>query len=234
MLIQLARILVAPRQQFDEFLNGIPVVVPLILVLVTGGIYVGVTALYTDDQTYKGHLQDHASVQEEVDILSEDTLEQLQRNIENPQGIEAAKRNTTFMAPLIYAISFSIGLVLLASYYWVASLSFESKIGWSNWFGFACWAAVPTVYGSLISAALIALFGIEWKNALSPLTWIGWTQPWAVLFTIPLVWIVLISIQGLRSWGNKRIGTSVIVVLVPYLVYILLGSFFMGIPAIVA
>ncbi|MXW53990.1 MAG: YIP1 family protein [Gammaproteobacteria bacterium] len=228
------KILISPRSLFDQFRMGIPILLPLVLVLLSGGIYVGITAYFTDDQTYKGHLQDHASAQSEIDVLPEETLEHLQRSIEDPQRIDEARRSATFVAPLVYAITFTIGLVLLASYYWLAGLSFETRIGWASWFGFTCWAAMPTVYGSVITAALISSLGIEWKNALSPLTWIGWTQPWAVLFTIPLVWIVFISVHGLRSWGNKRIGTSVIVVLVPYLVYVLIGSFFMGIPAIVA
>lgn len=228
------RILVSPRSLFDEFRDGMPTLTPLVLVLLCGGIYVGVTAYYTEDETYKGHLQDHASTQSELDVLPRETLEQMQRSIEDPQRIDEARRNASLVAPLIYAIAFSFGMLVLASYYWLAGLSFQAKIGWSKWFGFVCWAAIPTVYGSIVTTSLIIFLGIEWKNALSPLTWIGWTQPWAVLFTIPLVWIVFISVQGLRSWGNKRVGTSVIVVLVPYLVYVLIGSFFMGVPAIVA
>ena len=227
-------ILISPRTVFLDFRTRTPILLPLVLVLISGGIYVGVTAYYTDDQTYKGHLQDHASAQSELDVLPEQTLDRMVRNIEDPKRIDEARRNATLVAPLIYGITFTIGLLLLASYYWLAGLSFDSRIRWSKWFGFACWAAMPTAYGSLVTTVLIASFGIEWKNAISPLTWIGWTQPWAVLFTIPLMWIVFISIQGLRSWGNMRMGTSVIVVVVPYLVYLLIGSFFMGIPAIVS
>lgn len=234
LLVRLWKILISPRSQFEQFRDGIPIVLPLLCVLFSGAIYVGVTAYYTDGHTYKGHLQDHASIQEEIDILSEEILERLRQDTDESQGISKARRNTTFLAPVAYAITFSIGLALLASYYWLVSFSYEERIGWGRWFGFVCWASTPTIYGSVFSVVLIVLFGIEWKNSVAPLTWIGWTQPWAVLFTIPLVWIVFISIQGLRCWGSTRLGPSVIVVLVPYLVYVLIGSFFMGIPAIVS
>ena len=231
---KLWKVLIAPRQVFDELKDTNSFVLPLLLLLATGAVCVATFAYVTPDETYVEHVLDQVEIQEELDVVPEETIGDLREDLLSSDGIAATRISATIVAPVLYVVGIVLGLLILATYYWVAGKSFETGLSWKSWFSFSCWAAMPLVVWSICTFVLLIIGGDGLIHGLAPLTWIGITPPWAVLLNIPLVWTVVISIQGIRSWGSKRSSTSTIIVLVPYVLYVLLGSFYLGIMAMMS
>ncbi len=204
------RILFFPNQVFTELRENASSSTPLALLLSCGALCMALIA-YVEGVDFN---------------VSE--LERLQVETEQ-EGIARGTTRATdaIVGSVLFVIGMVVGLLTLGTYYWIAGKSFQFETSWPRWFAFTCWSAIPVIFWSIATFALVSFFGVEYKNGFAPLTWLGINQPWAALLNVAVVWTIFISIQGLRCWGSQRLSTSTIIVLVPYVLYILIGSFYM-------
>lgn len=208
---KLWRILFFPKQVFAELRDNASSVLPLGLLVTCGSICIASIALLDD------------TVYDEREI----NTQQFQSDL-----VATTDRTTRAAHAIVVSALYVLGVVLslltLATYYWIGGKSFQVDIAWRRWFAFACWSAVPIIFWSIATTAIVFIGGVDFKHGLAPLTWLGVAQPWAALLNVALPWTVVISIHGIRSWGSQRVGTSTIIVLVPFVLYILIGSYYMS------
>ena len=204
------RILFFPKQVFTELRENESSFIPLALLLTCGALCMALIA-YVEGVEFNMSDLEHLQIETEQEAIA----------------IGTTRATAAIVGLILFVFGIVGGLLTLATYYWVAGKSFQSENRWTHWFAFACWSAAPVIFWSISTGALVLLIGVEYKHGLAPLTWLGIDHPWAELLNVALLWTIFISVQGLRCWGSQRLSTSTIIVLVPYVLYILLGSFYM-------
>lgn len=208
---KLWRVLFFPKQVFAELRDNTSATLPLALLVVCGSICIASIAFLDGTLTDLGTI-DAQQIQSDLGATTNGP----------------ARVTDAIVGSALYVLGIVLGLLTLATYYWIGGKSFLVDIAWRRWFAFTCWSTVPIIYWSIATTAIVFLCGVDFKHGLSPLTWLGVDQPWAALLNAAFVWIVVISVQGIRSWGSHRVGTSTIIVLVPYVLYILIGSYYIS------
>lgn len=111
-----------------------------------------------------------------------------------------------------------IRLILIGTYFYAIARSSGIDCRWEHWFGFSCWTNIPMiVYPSVVLT--VGTYAIT-----QPKSYVFLSVLWFVLFFLPLLWSVYITVQGLRSWIPKDTAFCVKVAVVPYAVITLLCS----------
>ena len=127
---------------------------------------------------------------------------------------------TIIIIPLILAIS--------AVYYLLAAKVIGNELGFGKWFAFVTWTSVPTLLMLPASAVQILLNsdGQLPPDAMNPLSLnqlffhLPMGHPWAGLLNalnVLTIWSIVVAVIGYRRWTGKGLGTSVFIVLLPYL-----------------
>lgn len=104
-------------------------------------------------------------------------------------------------------------LVLLGTYFFIIGRCFRMGILWEHWLGFTAWINIPMLL-TVLGSSLLSVWGHTTNP--SPIFFFSII----VLFIIlPLVWTVVLCVQGLRIWTEKGLSFCVLISLIPYFLY---------------
>ena len=222
---KLWRVVYDPSTVFDEVRENCPILQPLGVVVVLGVIMSALTAgLFTSDQAYKERLMADVGSDQTAKIrVPSDHVEQTRETIENGAFVPEARRLAAIGKPLALASDLLWGFLVVSTYYFLAAKVVSAGRNWISWFGFACWCAVPALVGLLAEMVLTAAGSAYAQTVLSPLTWFGITDSWAMYLSIPVLWSFYLAVCGLQSWLNKGWATSVVVAVIPVAFIALVG-----------
>lgn len=115
---------------------------------------------------------------------------------------------------------FQVGvrLILLGTYFYAVGRLLRMDTRWENWFGFACWTYLPMV---IVPAAKVIAVSLSLGSATSnSLLFVLW----CVFVLLPMFWSFCVTLQGLRSWTDKKTFVCIGIALIPYVVIILLDT----------
>ena len=219
----LALILVIPRTVFRDFQDNSVWVLPFLFVLVTG-----CAATFLEFQSSREFwtFEDIS----DVSLQPEDGTGARESPALNYPA--TTDQDTRVWLPIHASINAGLqilfALLILASYFWLIGKSFKPDLSWRKWWGFACWSVTPIAVEAMVKGVLIGVGKSNWIIGLAPFSWIGISLPWANLIAVSLLWSVFVTIQGLQCWGQTKRSISVIFVLIPYVLYVLLGSYLQG------
>ena len=223
---RLWKILISPKQEFDEMREDVSIILPLMTILLVIGICGAITVYMTPDEVFTTTIESQVEAME--DMGQSDAAQQTRDQMDDPSAISMMKMAGAIAAFIFGPIGMAIGLLILGTFYFIVGKIVQSEASWGDWFGFSCWVSIPLAIGSVATLVLVSIGGLGWSNGLSVLGWIGMSAPWAMAITIPALWTLYITINGLDSWLQKGVVTSVIVALIPLVVSMLLGSMFAG------
>ena len=237
---RLVRVLTSPREVFDEIRERPSILLPLICILIAGGVWAAVQAYNVDEAIYALEAKAQNELGQvfstilggDVEQLEEkaqdlDEIEELTRRVAEGETIDVdslgvssediarVRTNATAMAPFMSAVGIALVLLLLGTYYFIAARVVKVEVGWEKWFAFACWAGLPYVVGYIVKIVLVFFGGAKLGNALAPMTWFGFEGAWAMFLDGPLFWSFFIAIQGFMCWTSKDVRTSAVVVVLP-------------------
>ncbi|MYD46528.1 MAG: hypothetical protein F4W92_09260 [Gammaproteobacteria bacterium] len=111
-----------------------------------------------------------------------------------------------------------VALVLLGTYFFIIGRRFRIDISWKHWLGFAAWINIPMVL-TLFGTSLLSVWG-HTPNP-SPIVFVSLIVMFIIL---PLVWAVVLCVQGLRIWTEREMSFCVWISLLPYFVYAILTT----------
>lgn len=209
-----------PKRAFASIEKRGRILLPFILLVICTGL---ITFLYASSVDFSWM----------VDQIISSTMSE--RSGEEIEGFKNYYTYETFFSTAIAsAIVIQIAvLLLLASY-----LSFVGKVintthGFKLWLSMVSWAYLPTLLSSLAIAVSIFLstdgqLSIETLDPLSLNSlWLNWNSmhDWfavASILTIPQIWVWVIMTIGFSHWTKKSIPVSAVIVLAPFVVYMLL------------
>ena len=213
-MIRLARILVLPRDVFDEIRERAPFSLPFWTILAASLVCFLFVFISYDDLTVST-VQDDGTI---ASVVSYDNIFH--------SGIGAVY---VWVWDSIWTCCI---FLVWTCYYWVVGKVLNVVTSWRNWFGFTCWTAVPAILGSIadalyfeltsngpvVSFALLPWFHLSPNpNALVGVYWIP----------ISLIWTLYIAVNGFMRWTEKSFKTSLMVVL-PSVVAVALLQFLPG------
>ncbi|MXZ44846.1 MAG: hypothetical protein F4Z01_07730 [Gammaproteobacteria bacterium] len=127
--------------------------------------------------------------------------------------------NVTSILPhflLFFTMPFIIGvfLVLLGTYFFIIGRLFRiENILWEHWLGFAGWINIPMVLMFFGSSLLSA-----WGHTANP-SRIFFFAVLVIFVILPIVWAVVLCVQGLKSWSDKGTSFCVRISLIPYFIF---------------
>ncbi|MXW53991.1 MAG: YIP1 family protein [Gammaproteobacteria bacterium] len=219
---RLWKILISPRQEFDEMREDVSVVLPLVTILLVAGICAAITVYMTPDETFTAVVE--AQIEAMENSGQSEAAETQRQLMDSPGAISMMRMMGAIGALIGGPLLIAIGFLILGTFYFVVGKIVQSGASWVDWFGFSCWVSVPIAVGAVLTLVLVAIGGMEWANGLAVLGWFGMTAPWAMAITIPALWTLYITINGLDSWLQKGVVTSVIVALIPLVIAILFSS----------
>ncbi len=129
---------------------------------------------------------------------------------------------TSILALVIWVpatvLALFVTLVLLGTYFFIIGRRFRIDIPWKHWLGFAAWINIPMVL-TLFGTSLLSV----WGHTLNPSP-IFFVALIVIFITLPLVWAVVLCVQGLRIWTEKGMSFCVIVTVIPYFIYAVLTA----------
>lgn len=111
-----------------------------------------------------------------------------------------------------------VTLVLLGTYFFIIGRRFRIDIPWKHWLGFAAWINIPMVL-TLFGTSLLSV----WGHTPNP-------SPIFFVFLIfifiisPLVWAVVLCVQGLKIWTDRKMSFCVWISSIPYFIYTILTA----------
>ncbi|MCY3884002.1 MAG: Yip1 family protein [Gammaproteobacteria bacterium] len=219
---RLWKILISPRQEFDEMREDVSILLPLMTILLVAGICGAITVMMTPDQVFIDAINAQADAQEQMGQT--DNAQELRDQMENPNMVTLARTVGVVSGFIGAPIVIVIGLLILGTFFFIVGKIVGSDTGWVDWFGFSCWVSIPTAVGAILSVVLVAIGGMDWQNGLELLGWFGMNAPWAAAITIPSLWTLYITVNGLDSWLSKGAVVSVVVALIPIVFAMLVGS----------
>ena len=224
---RLWKILISPKQEFDEMRDDVSITLPLVTLLLVVGICGAIVVLMTPDETFKEQMEAQAEMQENMG--QSDAAELTRGVMDDPSAISMTRTIGAGGALIGAPIGLVIVLLVLGTFYFVVGKIVKSDASWGDWFGFSCWVSIPAAIGAVATVVLMAIGGAALaQSGLAILGWFGMAAPWAMAITIPALWTLYITINGLDSWLEKGVVTSVIVALIPLVVSMLLASMFAG------
>ena len=246
---RLWKVLISPREIFDQIREHPPFLVPLLCILMLGGVSAATVLFHADETTHAIVAQTwklsgetiSATLSGDEDLVAElaEEMKEFQDWVVEGDNLHRADLDVTdeeiaqarFWSAVIALFTSAIGtmivLLILGTYYWVVAKVLSIEIGWPKWFGFACWAGLPYGVGYVVQILLVSLGGEGASNALAPLTWFGLNTGWAAFLDIPLFWSVYLAIHGYQSWTSRDETTSVVVVALPSVLFAV-GLLFFG------
>lgn len=224
---RLWKILISPKQEFDEMREDVSIILPLVTLLLVVGVCGAIATLMTPDETFIANLETQIEMLENMG--QSDTAEQQRNLLDDPAAISMMRTMEAGGALIFGPIGLVIVLLLLGTFYFVVGKIVKSDASWGDWFAFSCWVSIPAAIGAVATLALMAIGSTALAtNGLAVLGWFGMTAPWAMAITIPALWTLYITINGLDSWLEKGVVTSVIVALIPLVVSMLVASMVAG------
>lgn len=117
---------------------------------------------------------------------------------------------------LFFAMAFMLGvfLVLLGTYFFIIGRLFRiENTSWEHWLGFAGWINIPMVLMFFGSSLLSA-----WGHTENPSP-IFFFAVLVIFVVLPIVWAVVLCVQGLRIWTEKSKSFCVRISLIPYFIF---------------
>lgn len=116
------------------------------------------------------------------------------------------------MVPATVVVLF-VTLVLLGTYFFIIGRCFRIEILWEHWLGFTAWINTPMVL-TLFGTSLLSVWGHTPNPSL-----ILFVSLIVIFIILPLVWTVVLCVQGLRIWTEKGMSFCVRITLIPYFIY---------------
>ena len=162
---------------------------------------------------------------EELETREAQRLHQIEAQLEQATGGGVALHPAiTILTGLVgTVIGLWLVVVILATYFKVVSSILSVESDWSDWMAFVWWTKVPLIVGSVIAAVVSFVVTIETGlevSVLSPFYWIEGTESQALVgFDLISIWTIALMAIGFSVWTDKDIQTSVVVAIVPYVVY---------------
>lgn len=220
---KLWRILYSPRSAFDELLNDLQITYPLVTVLSAVAISALVIGFVASDSLDVSHSVSKAGEHEIFQDRKQSRLAEnnqdlkLQRKREirslfqdYQDSPESSHQSNGPWAPIIGVLGSIIYFAILTTCFFVVGARLKIHLTWIKWFGFVCWAHVPVVPVAVLDVLLVAA---DWDGIVLYIFSIGnsssYLSPAALGSILYWVWSLTISIQGLRSWTQKRIGSCI-------------------------
>ncbi len=208
-MIRLARILVSPRDVFDEIREKTTYALPFFTILAASLVCLLSVFISYDDLTVSA-VQDDGTI---ARVVSFDNIFH--------SGIGAVY---VWVWDSIWTCCI---FLVWTSYYWVAGKLLNVVTSWRNWFGFTCWTAVPAILGSIADALYFELTSIGPVVSFALLPWYYLSFNSDALISvywipIPLVWTLYIAVNGFTNWTGKNLKTGLMVVLPSVVVVALL------------
>ena len=131
-----------------------------------------------------------------------------------------------------------IANAVLAAYLHFVTKHDESLVwGFTDWFGFGWWLAMPAAVSSVFATVLILLFGsaemmpsIMSPTSLAFLLGIGLDSPYFTLLQgirFESFWMMYLTVVGLMHWTNTPYQKAIVIATTPYLIlWILMAIMF--------
>lgn len=205
--------------------EDVSIVLPLVTLLLVTGICGAIIVYMTSDEVFRTALEAQIETFENMGEL--DAAEQQRTALEDPSAISLMRTMGAIGALIGGPIGLGIVLLILGTFYFVVGKIVQSDASWGDWFGFGCWVSIPVAVGAIANVVLMAVGGLGMaESGLAILGWFGMNAAWAMAITIPALWTLYISINGLDSWLQKGVVTSVIVALIPLVFGMLMASMF--------
>lgn len=212
-MYRLLRIFVLPREVFNESRGQTSYALPLWSILIVGFVCLWLSLMTIDDVTVERMLDDGT-------VVSSVSFERVLDFGSGPAYVGIVDAIWTFCILLVWT-----------SYFWVASKVLSVDIGWRQWLGFTSWTALPDILGSIADIcydkyANVDLYITFSSFPLFPLSAISQI----VVYWIPisLIWTLYIAVNGVMSWTERSLLTSLLVVL-PSVVAVALLQFVPGV-----
>ena len=207
--------------------EDVSITLPLVTILLVLGVCGAITEFITPDETFKARMEVQIETMENMG--QSETADELRSGMDDPSAISVMRMMSAGGELIGQPIRWAIVLLILATFFLVVGKIVKTDASWGDWFGFSCWVSIPFAIGSVVSLVLMAVGASALaENDLAVLGWFGMTAPWAMAITIPALWTLYITINGLDSWLEKGVVTSVIVALIPLVVSMLLASMYAG------
>ncbi|QJR79883.1 YIP1 family protein [Alteromonas pelagimontana] len=152
----------------------------------------------------------------------------------SPVEQEQFRQNMTLNSAMIFGLSATvIGFIainaLVAVYLNLATKADKDNLhGFTDWYGFTWWAAMPTVINSLIAMFLILLADDHqlYPSVLAPLSaayvfgmdmgssWYGFAQS----FRLDNIWGIYLTVVGIKQWTSFTTKKATIIGVAPYVI----------------
>ena len=125
----------------------------------------------------------------------------------------------TLFVPIPFAFFFVYigGAVILASWYFAIARHYRVDILWEQWFGFTCWSLVPMIIVPCSRLFILVLGSVDDPPLVLSIVVL------VLFYLLPVVWTVCLTQQGLRIWIDKGKGITLLISVVPYVLYVLLS-----------
>ena len=157
---------------------------------------------------------------------------------------EEALTAATNISPTVYgaigAVSSSIFILVIffcvSLYYTGISFATNDGIKLKQWFGFACWCALPTVLGILAGLVNIVAGDARFmmQEEINPLSFANLfsidTTDASILqrilagLDLTWIWSMVLSVIGYQAWTDRSIAKSAVIVLGPLAVIVTIGT----------
>lgn len=222
---RLWKILISPKQEFDDMRENddTSILLPLLTVLVVASVCSMIIVFMTPGEVYMQAMETQAETMDQAGQA--EVAQTIRDGMDNEPGLLTMARIAAAGGALIGTpIAIVIGLLILGTFYMIVGKIVGADETWGDWFGFSCWVSIPVAVGAILSVVLVAIGGLGWADGLAVLGWFGMNAPWAAAITIPSLWTLYLTVNGLDSWLSKGAAVSIIVALIPLVCLMLLGS----------
>ena len=238
---KLWRILIFPRKVFDELQDQVQTALPLgtlLACLVIGTVLIAFLAplpIPTEEKRqeyWKAFflLRDEPNRQYADAVLNKLEFE-LYGPKDEPQGTRVGSYPWD---PVLNPLYFLMYLVFLGTSLSIvrAFMPEGPTTQWKRWFGFACWAQIPSVLGGIADVVYAAL---STSRPTFYLHLSDWSNISINTTTVSSWWTIILLFQGLRSWTKRGFFAclgftlGVLILAVPAFMLVSLGMFYIQI-----
>ncbi|MXZ45022.1 MAG: hypothetical protein F4Z01_08660 [Gammaproteobacteria bacterium] len=199
------------RRVFDEMTNKTPILFPLLLIVVVSvSLWLFSTAVSTLQALYL--FGSHAGLTE-IGLGSNVWGSQQEDGLISLSFLLLLAGVLFGSLEIVFQVV--VRLILLGTYFYAVGRFLKMDAKWENWFGFACWTYLPMVIVPVAKTIAVLLsLGSGTSNTLLFMLW-------CVFVLLPIFWSFCITVQGLRSWTDKKTSVCIGIASVPYVVIVL-------------
>ncbi|MYD46535.1 MAG: hypothetical protein F4W92_09295 [Gammaproteobacteria bacterium] len=119
--------------------------------------------------------------------------------------------------PVAFMFVYVSGAAILAAWYFAIARYFRVDISWEHWFGFTCLTLVPMIVVPCSRLFIFVLASLDDPPLVLSIVVV------VLFYLLPVLWTVSLTQQGLRVWTAKGRVITLLISVIPYVLYVLLS-----------